>query len=117
MTTCSDIGKAIVELVRYKGKWPKSFRVVGERTTWNKVLETAERVIGEKFKVQYRSEAELQEMIDKSDDPFKKFYAQVEMIYVHSYLYIPDDGDGNNEILKNVKFTSVEELLRATYAN
>ena len=105
----------MVELVLYKGKWPKYFQVSGEETTWNKILAQAEKATGKKFQVEYKSVEDLKKIIETSDDGMKKFYAQVDLIYATGELALPASRQESDEILKNVKFTTVEELLQKTY--
>ena len=114
MTTLDEIAKSVVELIKYKGKWPKYFYFVGENTTWNKVLKTAEEVTGEKFQVTYKTVQELQEIAKHSNDPMKKFYAQVDLCYTDGSLLLHSNTE-TQQILKNVNFTSVKDFLQNNY--
>jgi hypothetical protein len=111
VTACSDIGKSLVELVSYKGKWPKYFNISGERTTWNKIVELAEKATGKKFTVEYKSEDELRKVVKSAEDETVKFGAQVDLMYLEGDIDIPVSKE-SEEILKNVKFTEVKEILQ-----
>jgi hypothetical protein len=59
----------------------------------------------------YKPEAELKKVFETSEDVMKKFYAQVDLVYLSGELTIPVCKE-SEEILKNVKFTSVDDILQ-----
>jgi hypothetical protein len=114
LTASEDIAKGTVALVKYKGKWPKYFRIAGERTTWNKVLQTAERVTGEKFKVERKSVEQLEEIHATAQDLWTKTLAATDIAVTQGLYNLPECKE-SEAILKDIKFISVEELLRTAY--
>ena len=109
LTLCEDIGKALVQLVLYQEKWPKFFNIAGETTTWNKIVSQAEKATKKKFQVEYVSKEAIEAKLNTSTDPEEQFNAIVDLAYVNGDIHIAKPSE---EILKDVQFTTVEQLLK-----
>ncbi|GME39309.1 phosphoserine aminotransferase [Neofusicoccum parvum] len=59
-TLTGDLAKFVVALLDLPTeKWPRSAMVVGDRLTLNELVEMAEKIVGNKFDVEYDSVAKL----------------------------------------------------------
>jgi len=113
VTSCEDIAKATLALVLSKEKWPKYVNIIGEKTSWNKVLKQSEDIWG-KFQVTKVSVEELKENIKKAQDdpnPMKKFFAEIDYLYATDCFNLPDKSSA---LFKDIKFTKVSDMLNRT---
>ena len=114
LTTGADIGRGVVWLLD-QPHWDKHTYFRGENTTWNKVLQEAEEIVGDKFKVEYVSLDKVDQAIKDAESDgnmWKLFFAQVDRAYARGQLVLPEGGFEKAE-----KRTSVSELLRSGYAD
>ncbi|TFK34755.1 hypothetical protein BDQ12DRAFT_337155 [Crucibulum laeve] len=61
-TTQEDVGRFVAAAVALD-KWPEEMGMEGETTTWNRIVEEAEKVVGERFTVSYVSREQLKERL------------------------------------------------------
>ena len=114
LTTGADVGCGVVWLLD-QPHWDKYTYFRGENTTWNKVLQEAEEIVGDKFKVEYVSLDQLDRAIkdaERDPNPWKLFSAQLDRAYARGQVALPEGG-----FEKAKKMTSVRELLKSGYAS
>ena len=115
LTAGADIGRGVVWLLD-QPHWDKYTYFRGENTTWNKVLQEAEEIVGDKFKVEYVSFDKVDQAIkDAEGEPgnvWKLLAAEYDRAFARGQVALPEGGFEKAE-----KRTSVRELLRSGYAD
>ncbi|KNC96789.1 uncharacterized protein SPPG_07994 [Spizellomyces punctatus DAOM BR117] len=111
MTTVQDVAKFVVGSLSLPS-WPEKSGIIGDLTTYNHVVKAAERITGEKFKVEYRSLEQLNKAIHPdAQSIMENFYTQV-------CIAIAEGAKGGfvfegtlNKLLPHIKTVSVDEFL------
>lgn len=84
-TTTKDIGRFVAASIDLD-KWPEVLGMVGERTTWNKLVDTVEKIMGKKITRKYTGLEEMRQTAKSVSgaNPFVKFHHQVSWIQFFS---------------------------------
>lgn len=83
-TTNWDVGRFVAASIDLD-KWPDMLCMVGEKTTWNKVVDTVEKVTGKGLTRKYTGLEEMIQAAEAEMNPFVKFNMQVSLIFFYIF--------------------------------
>ncbi|EXK27420.1 hypothetical protein FOMG_16226 [Fusarium oxysporum f. sp. melonis 26406] len=127
LTAASDVGVVVAHAIESNEPWSLQGGIVGEKTNMLKVVETAEKITGKKFELHYVKATDLragewkakwQPTFDETLPPEK--VKEMVVPFVSGWALGIWDGlidlepDWNRRF-PNIKFVSVEEMLRGAW--
>ncbi|KAB2105737.1 hypothetical protein AG0111_0g6389 [Alternaria gaisen] len=123
----TDVAKYIAALLDEEKRWPEFSAFASDKLTWNKVVETAERVTGEKWEVTYdpidkleQGQATLFEQPEGSyglpEDATRSMMAEFGVMAVKGIMDITGEGL-RNDVLPEVHPITVEALMQKAWGS
>jgi hypothetical protein len=129
-THTSDIGKYVVAALGLS-KWEQKYFIVGDKKTWNQVVELGERIKGVKFDVSYDSVEKLKEgrvtELPIHVEKYALFGGEAAKPFVQATMSLHGlwftEGDGEygpgsylNEIFSEIKPVSLEDAMHVAFS-
>ncbi|CAN9079124.1 unnamed protein product [Alternaria alternata] len=123
----TDVAKYIAALLDEEKRWPEFSAFASDKLTWNKVVETAERVTGEKWEVTYdpidkleQGQATLFEQPEGSyglpEDATRSMMAEFGVMAVKGIMDITGEGL-RNDVFPEVHPITVEALMQKAWGS
>ncbi|RYN40107.1 hypothetical protein AA0113_g377 [Alternaria arborescens] len=123
----TDVAKYIAALLNEEKRWPEFSAFASDKLTWNKVVEIAERVTGEKWKVTYdpidkleQGQATLFEQPEGSyelpEDATRSMMAEFGVMAVKGIMDITGEGL-RNDVFPEVHPITVETLMQKAWGS
>ncbi|KAF5361046.1 hypothetical protein D9756_005108 [Leucocoprinus leucothites] len=108
-TTVNDVGRFVAAAVKFEGRWPEKFGMVGETTSYNQVVRDIEAVTGKKLEVEYLNKESIAAKIEESKGDEVKFFLSQVLDVVASGLGTVEPT--LNKLAPHITVTSVKDLI------